>query len=174
MIVRRALDGDIRVVFGALAPERAAEMTATAFHDDPRRLAEELIAVRDFRRGSLTEATLFALSVEPQFPMAIVGVVPLGPAYGAMIWAAVPRWPVMAVASHSWWRTAFIPEILQKTYRRVEFTALAGDTASRRWLKTLGFTEEGTAYRQGKCGEDFVHCAWLNPDQSIGVQNARS
>ena len=165
MIVRPAIGADIFAVFRMLTPERAAEMTASTFHDSPRQLAEELCAVIGMR-----PCTMIALhAADAVWPAAIVGVVPFGPGLGGMIWAATAFWPELALASHRWWRAVFVPDVLCPQFRRVEFTALASDTGSRRWLKVLGFTEEGTAYRQGKRGEDFVHMAWLNPDVTVGV-----
>jgi len=170
MMVRIASEGDIRFVFNRLPAERAAEMTASAFHDDASVLAEELVTIRAVK-GDL--APVFALCNHAGAllypPSAIVGVIPFGPSLGGMVWAATEKWPSIAMASHRWWRSHFIGILLKKHYRRVEFTALASDTASRRWLKVLGFTEEGTAYRQGKRGEDFIHCAWLNPDRTVGI-----
>lgn len=165
MIARDARDGDIRNVFARLELARKAELTATAWHDSTAVLAEELITLRTIRR---VETTICALFGDTVLPLAIVGVIPFGPGLGGMIWAATPEWAPIAIPSHRWWRRFFVPEVLGK-YRRVEFTALASDKDSRRWLSGLGFTEEGIAYRQGKRGDDFVHCAWVNPDRAIGV-----
>jgi hypothetical protein len=48
-------------------------------------------------------------------------------------------------------------------YRRVEFMG-GTDEASRRWCRSVGFTEEGVAHSYGRRGEDFTHFAWLNPN----------
>lgn len=170
MMFRPASDDDVRHVFSGLTDDRIAEMTATAFHSDAVATAEQLLLIRP-------HAMLYALSPrrdiradgERKPAFAIAGVVTFGPALGGMIWAPTPAFAQQKHGVHHWWRVYFVPHVLQRHYRRVEFTALASDYASRRWLKILGFTEEGTAYRQGKRGEDFVHCAWLNPDRTIGV-----
>jgi hypothetical protein len=170
MIVREATDDDIRAVFSRVDPSRAAEMTATAWHSEPLLLAHELILLRDQRNG---RAPLFAFTTgsmrtpEPA-PAAIAGVIPYGPGWGGMVWAPTARWRRAALATHRWTRDFFRPHVLA-TFRRVEFTSLASDGESRRWLKVLGFTEEGIAYRQGKRGEDFVHFAWVNPDRTVGI-----
>jgi RimJ/RimL family protein N-acetyltransferase len=168
MNVREASDDDIRAVFGNLDPSRAAEMTATAWHSEPLFLAHELILLRDQRNG---RAPLFAHVDDdvPEEPVAaIAGVIPYGPGWGGMVWAATPRWPRVSFATHRWFHRVFAPEVLGR-FRRVEFTALESDRISRAWLAGLGFTEEGIAYRQGKRGEDFVHFAWVNPDRTVGV-----
>lgn len=167
MIASSASDAEIHAVFSRVAPERAAELTATAWHDSPARLAEELVLLR-YSYPQRPQVPLWALFGSEPRPAAIVGVLPFGPGIGGMVWVATPEWAPIALSSHRWWRKFFVPEVLG-TFRRVEFTALAADRESRRWLSGLGFTEEGIAYRQGKRGEDFVHCAWVNPDRTVGV-----
>lgn len=169
MIVHTATPTYIHHVFRHLAPERAAEMTATSWSDTPDVLGRDLETLCHASAHEGRPVLMFMLRAPRELPCAIVGVVPFGPGLGGMIWAATPEWPAIALPSHRWWRTYFVPEVLRKHYRRVEFTALASDAASRRWLKLLGFTEEGIAYRQGKRGEDFLHLAWLNPDPEIGL-----
>ncbi|HZU87919.1 MAG TPA: hypothetical protein VE993_01555 [Stellaceae bacterium] len=166
MIVVAASDNAIRHVFAGLAAERLAEMTATAWHDDPDRLAAELIAVRDVLRANGRPAPLYAMVRD--LPFAIVGVLAYGPGLGGMIWAARADAPLTTLSGYRWWHGFFVPHVLGK-FRRVEFTAAAADQKSRVWLKSVGFTEEGLAYRQGKRGEDFVHFAWLNPDPQAGI-----
>jgi hypothetical protein len=169
IIARDATDIDIGRVFARLADDRGAELTASTWHDSTARLAAELLEVRAMTRQIGRAAPMFALfGLDSTVPLAVVGVLPFGPGLGAMVWAATPAWAPHAIPSHRWWRTVFVPEILAR-YRRVEFTALASDAGSRRWLTGLGFTEEGIAYRQGKRGEDFVHFAWVNPDRTIGI-----
>lgn len=163
--VARASNGDVIKVFAALSAARAAEATATSFHTDPSFLAHELLILRQGAAPGHVE--LWAL-LDDDWPVAICGFATFGPGLAGMIWVATPAWPAIAVPSHRWFRRYFVPEVLEK-FRRVEFTALASDLASRRWLGFVGFTEEGLAYRQGKRGEDFVHFAWLNPDPACGV-----
>jgi len=169
MIVHAASETCIRHVFRHLPPERVAEMSATSWQDNAELIGQDLVMLCQASAHEGRPVPMFMLRPNGELPCAIVGVVPFGPGLGGMIWAATPEWPDLAIASHRWWRTFFLPKVLQPVYRRVEFTALAGDDASRRWLKLLGFTEEGIAYRQGKRGEDFVHCAWLNPDPKVGL-----
>jgi hypothetical protein len=169
MIVHEASDSQILHVFARVRPDRAAEITATAWHDDPQRLAIELNILRRSCAEEGRPAPIFTITNDDHLPQAILGVLPFGPALGGMIWATTEDWPPLALPSHRWWRVYFLPHVLEPHYRRVEFTALASDHPTRRWLKTLGFTEEGTAYRQGKRGEDFIHCAWLNPDPTVGI-----
>jgi hypothetical protein len=157
-VVERASVGDVVTVFERLSPARAAEATASSHHDDPQFLAHELLLLR---QGSPPgHVGLWALCDDFE-PLAICGFVQFGPGLAGMIWAATPAWPRLALSSHRWWRRTFVPQVLCR-FRRVEFCSLAEDLSSRRWLKRLGFTEEGIAYRQGKRGEDFVHMAWVN------------
>jgi hypothetical protein len=171
MIVHPASDAEIACVFSRLAPERTAELTATAWHDSAALLASEIVKLRRMRGDGRPWSDLFTLfSLDSTVPVAIVGVLPFGPGWGGMIWAATPAWPAIAISSHRWWRRVFVPEVLSR-YRRVEFTALQSDPDSHKWLAGLGFTSEGIAYRQGKRGEDFVHFAWVNPDHGVGIQH---
>jgi hypothetical protein len=169
VIVHEASDSQILHVFARVQPERGAELTATAWHADPQRIGIELNILRRSCAEEGRPAPIFTITDDDHLPLAIVGVLPFGPGLGAMIWATTEDWPILALPSHRWWRAYFMQIVLEPYYRRVEFTALASDTASRRWLKSLGFTEEGVAYRQGRRGEDFIHCAWLNPDPTVGV-----
>lgn len=156
----RASTADVLYVFGDLSPVRAAEATATSFHDSPRHLAHELLLLRQGAAPGHVEVwTLFWGDA----PAALCGFAQYGPGSAGMIWVAGRNWPYIKMAAHRWWRNFFVPEVLHK-FRRVEFLALAADADSRRWLAFVGFTEEGIAYRAGKRGEDFVHFAWLNPD----------
>lgn len=165
MIARPASNAEIASVFSRLAQARKVELTATAWHDSALLLAGE---IGTLQRGP-NPGPMFALfGLDSTVPVAIVGVLPFGPGWGGMIWAATPEWPAIAISSHRWWRRFFVPSVLGR-YRRIEFTALQSDVDSRKWLVGLGFTAEGTAYRQGKRGEDFVHFAWVNPDPTIGV-----
>lgn len=163
MMTRTATDEDLRYVLHRVSSSRQRELTGTHWTDNMDNLADELIAVRQANC-----ARLFALLNAEATPAAIVGVLPFGPGLGGMIWASTRDWPKLAIPSHRWWRQYFVPQVLAK-YRRVEFTALREDEKSRRWLEGLGFTEEGIAYRQGKRGDDYVHCAWINPDYTVGV-----
>ena len=171
IVARTAFDAEIAYVLSRQSPARGAELTATAWHDSVAQLASEIAMLRQAR----PEAPVFSLFRHgfgaSTVPCAIVGVLPYGPGWGGMIWAATPEWPDIALGSHRWWRRFFVPDVLGR-YRRVEFTALKSDLPSRRWLAGLGFTEEGVAYRQGKRGEDFVHFAWVNPDHSVGIAHA--
>jgi hypothetical protein len=171
MIIIEASDACVLHVFRRLRADRVIELTATAWHEDAELLAADLLMLRRSMHEENRRTWLYALAPDEKPPVAIVGIVPFGPGIGGMIWASIPEWEHMVLPSHRWWRDCFVPFILERYYRRVEFTALASDHASRRWLKTLGFTEEGTAYRQGKRGEDFIHCAWLNPDPTVGIQS---
>jgi hypothetical protein len=157
---RIATTADVLRVFGHVVAMRVPEMTATSFHDDPSHLAHELLILR--KGAPANHVTLYALC-DGDWPAAICGTVLFGPGFAGMVWVATPGWRAITISTHRWWRQVFVPCELMR-YRRVEFTALAADAKGRRWLKFIGFTEEGIAYRQGKCGEDFVHCAWINPN----------
>lgn len=177
MIVRAAEDDDIRFVLERAAPERVAEMMATHWQDDPAYLCAELVCLKNAPVPAGREACrIFAMVHDPdasRCPFAIVGVLPFGPGWGGMIWAAIAGAPLRTLSGYRWWRDYFVGKVLAEHYRRVEFTALASDIESREWLKSVRFTEEGIAYRQGKRGEDFVHFAWVNPDPTVGILPAR-
>jgi hypothetical protein len=168
VIIRKAFRADLDHVLASVSPERGAELTATAWHDNPQVMAAEIAACLTVTHPS-TPHFMFALERAPWPPFAIVGVLAFGPGYGGMIWAAGADAPLRSLSMYRWWHQVFVPQILEKYYRRVEFTALASDHGSRDWLRSVRFTEEGIAYRQGKRGEDFVHFAWVNPDPTVGV-----
>lgn len=161
--IMRASTADVLDVFRALAPERAAEATASSWHDDPMHTAHELLIYRQGAPAGHVE--LWALC-DDERPVAICGYVQGGPGRASMVWIATARFRDVKIAAHRWWRAFFVPLVLHK-FRRVEFLSLAADQASRRWLAYVGFTEEGLVYRHGKRGEDFVRFAWLNPDGAV-------
>lgn len=155
-----ATNGDVLHVFRNLAEARAAEALATSFHVNPVHLAHELLILRN---GSPPGHVILYALRDGEEPLAICGAITFGPGLAGMTWVTMPGWKRIAISSHRWWRDFFVPGVLRR-YRRVEFTALEADHHSREWLRLVGFTEEGVAYRQGKHGENFVHFAWLNPD----------
>lgn len=166
IVVRHASRFDLDFVLGRVSPARAAELTATAWHDEPRHMAEEIEYVLTIVHPATPH---FVFAMEDGSPFAIVGVLAFGPGFGGMIWAAVDGAPLRTLSGYRWWHSYFVPHVLEKYYRRVEFTALAADEDTRAWLQSVRFTAEGIAYRQGKRGEDFVHYAWSNPDPTVGV-----
>ena len=149
---------DIRRVVLNMRELSAREAFASRKDDDRDRLAREMCR--------LAPAALFAFGtfIEHQgfVASALLGCHPVAPGVGTMLWLATDEWPAIAIPSHRFWRRHFLPQVLSR-YRRVEFMG-GTDEVSRRWCRSVGFTEEGTAYRYGKRGEDFVHFAWLNPD----------
>ena len=64
-IVRRASKQDIRHVFANVPPERAAELTASAWHDKTSALAEELLFVADYNGRFDRPAFMFAFAPHP-------------------------------------------------------------------------------------------------------------
>ena len=56
---------------------------------------------------------------------------------------------------------ARIPPLLELGVRRLEAEAQCGFEPSRRWLRMLGFEEEGLMRRYGPGGEDFYRFARL-------------
>jgi hypothetical protein len=152
---------DIRRVVLNMRELSAREAFASRKDDDRDRLAREMC--------QLAPADLFAFGRINPAPgvdfaaCALLGCHPVAPGVGTMLWLATDEWPAIAIPSHRFWRRHFVPHVLSK-YRRVEFMG-GTDDASRRWCRSVGFTEEGTAYRYGRRGEEFIHFAWLNPNR---------
>jgi hypothetical protein len=159
-VVRPADARDVRHVIVNMRELSAREAFASRDDDDRDRLADDFCAV-------LPGLTIYALCYETGWaengkPCALVGCHGIGAGLGTILWVATDEWPPLMVPSHRFWRHHFMPKVMAK-FRRVEF--LGGiDAGSRRWLASLGFTEEGVAYRYGKNGEDFIHFAWVNPE----------
>jgi hypothetical protein len=143
----------------------AAEVFASRADDDPAKLADEICHICN--PAAPTSVDIYALGRAhgpgAEFTAAaLLGCAPVTPDLGAMLWIATDDWPAIAIPTHRFWRRHFVPNILAK-YGRIEI--LGGiDPASRRWCRSLGFTEEAVVYAHGKRGEDFIRFAWHNPD----------
>jgi hypothetical protein len=159
--VRIAGEYEVSFVIRHMSARCALEAFASRPDDDRERMAREFCAL-------LPALKIFVLGLEvPDYPvrfepMALISAGPVAVGVGTMLWIATDDWPLIALPTHRWFFRVFRPTVMGK-YRRVEFMGGA-DPVSRRWCASVGFTEEGTAYKYGKRGEDFVYFAWLNPE----------
>jgi len=156
MMVSAAWPGIARKVVLTMREESAVEIFGNSFIADRAELADRLVAALPAMMGA------HILGDEAGEPAVLVGVIPMAPGRGSMIFLANDRFPAITIAAHRWWHTHFVPSVLMQ-WRRVEFTG-AADPRSAKWLRGLGFIREGIAHAYGKAGEDFGHWAWLHPD----------
>lgn len=165
MIVRPSTASDIVHIVTTMRDLSAAEAFASRGTEDRSALAREIIAAAD--RALLVRT----LAHDTGVPIALVGLAWTGPGRAGILFLATDSFPRIAAATHRWFCRRFMPETLAK-FRRVEFTGSAPDTASGRWLASLGFFCEGVATAYGKHGEDFGHWAWINPHWKPTVDTA--
>lgn len=163
MKVAPATPLDIALVVHRMREQSAAEAFVSVANEDRHELARRLGAI------SLRATALFALAPDDgNEAIALVGVFEIAPRRGSMVFLATGGFPFIGGPAHRWWHRAFVPEVLEQNFRRVEFMGGA-DAASARWLTSLGFAREGIAVAYGKNGEDFGYWAWLHPEWRAGA-----
>jgi hypothetical protein len=158
MIVRGAVDDDIRHICRNLRPEDRHEQLATRWSDDVDELAAEII---EWRRLAIREVALCCDDGEATI---LLGIYLIAPEVARFNMCATTRLPEIARAAHRWARR-FIPAVLGPTVSVAETRLLAEHTYARRWVATFGFVEEGIHRRRGNRGEDLVTIAWINPER---------
>lgn len=157
MIARRSRPVEILEICADLRPIDQAEMLATSFVDDAIEHGAVIAA-------GLDEAVLaLTLCDDAGSPVAFVGFWQIAPGVATASMFATPRFGTIAVRAHRFCRDRLMGDAVPRAFRRVECRALAGNAVARRWLKRLGFVEEGRCVALGKAGEDFVSCAWVHP-----------
>lgn len=147
---------DVETVVRAMRPADRREVMAVRFSDR----VEDL--VDDLTRALPHAIRCFVLGRDGA-PVAIVGAWLTSPGVATVLMIATDDWPAIAGPATRWVRKVAIPAVLGRTVRRAECKCWSEHAVSRRWLKRLGFVEEGRVRGLGRGGEDFVQLAWLNP-----------
>lgn len=157
MTVRRTHPADILEICADLRPADRAEMLATSFVDDP---VEHGAAIA----SGLDKAVLaLTLCDAARDPIAFLGLWQIAPGVATASLFATPGFAAIAREAHRFCRDRVMGDAVPRAFRRVECRALASNAVARRWLKRLGFVEEGVCAALGKAGESFVSCAWVHP-----------
>lgn len=93
-------------------------------------------------------------------PVSVQGVTPSRPGVWQVFAFGTDDWPrvVLDMTKHS--RRFIMPALLRVNFHRAECRALASHTDSRKWILSLGATEECVLDRYGRRGEDFIGYVW--------------
>lgn len=134
------------------------EVLALRFSKDPADLVDEWKAIRSL---IVMEGIITADDGEP---VSLIGITLAGPGLGNAHMIATDRWPEVARAAHRFVRRVAFPRLIEPVLRRLECRCLEDHTVARRWLKQLGFHEEGRHPALGENGETYLTFGWINPD----------
>jgi hypothetical protein len=156
MKVRDAAPADVAYVIPRMREADAREVYAARFTPDPQALVDDMIAGLPWRIGFL------ALAGDDGAPIALLAAGLTTPTVAEVLMVATDDWRKIAFSATRFALRVAIPCYLGPNVRRAECKAWVGNVASRRWLKTLGFAEEGVLAAYGRRGEAFVQCAWVN------------
>ncbi|HQF30633.1 MAG TPA: hypothetical protein PLJ34_04220 [Hyphomicrobiales bacterium] len=146
-VARRMRDVDRREIFaGRFSDGRTLE--------DLAGLAAHLMAGADFALRSEI------LALDDGTPVASLGAWVLSPGVASVHMFATDDWARIWRPATRYCRKEFIPFVLVPNVHRAECRPWAEHIGARRWLRHLGFVEEGVARSFGKNGEDFIYMAW--------------
>lgn len=167
MIVRPALPGDVDHIVRNMRPMDRREIYAARFTDNDADLVADLLASEPW-------AICFQTLADNQgAPVALIGIWLGHPGTGFINMLATDAWPSIARHAHRYIARTILRDVAAKALHRLECKPMASNFRTRDWLKRLGFVEEGTASRYGYAGStDFVHCAWLKPQETTHVRRA--
>jgi hypothetical protein len=158
MIVVEAGAEHIRHVCQNLRPHCRAELLATRWHDEPAKIAVEILALKAIRL-----ACFAFLTDDDATPAAIAGAWLTGPRTAGVLVASTPQWLTVAPAVYRFIAKQAIPFVLMPNVAVAETAVMVSEQDDRRWLGRLGFHDVGAPLPRGKHGELFVHVAWVNP-----------
>lgn len=157
MFVRRTHPAEILDICADLRPSDRDEILATSFSDDPVEHGRVIASGLDRAVMSYT------LCSDRAEPIAFVGGWIIAPGVATAAMFATPALSEIARPAFLFCRDRLFRDAIPRTFRRVECRALESNAVARRWMKALGFVEEGRLVALGKRGESFVQCAWVNP-----------
>lgn len=92
-------------------------------------------------------------------PVFVGGGVQLRPNTASILFMATDDFPGIAKAATKFIRDTYLPALEAQGIHRVEAVTLASYVEMQRWLRLLGFRQEGVAQAYGANGEDFHYFA---------------
>lgn len=134
----------------------AEEIYALRWHDDPDKLAMEVVQVPPDMVWTATHNDL---------PVAVFGAYPTHPKVWTVFAFATDEWAkcVLTVTKHI--KRFMIPAIDATDAIRVQCWAMSTHDDARKWLKILGAVEGPTLDFYGKNGQDFTCYSWTRKNQ---------
>lgn len=87
------------------------------------------------------------------------GAVCARPNVAAILFMATDDFPRIAKSATRFIRDEFLPQLDAEGFHRIEAVTLASYVDMQRWLRLLGFRQEGVAVAYGANREDFHHFA---------------
>lgn len=160
MIVRFASPADIEAICSSLRPSDRQEVLALRLETDLDAFAAQLVL------GLQSAVLRITLAGDDGAAIAFVCLWLHGPGVGSANLIATERWDEISAPAHRFCKRVVIGRVAPSAFRRLECRTLARHAASRKWLRRLGFVEEGVCRALGRNGENFVQCAWVHPDHS--------
>lgn len=145
------------------------EIAAGINLDDPDDVVEYIVEATIATAAAKDLAIANLILAADGEPVASLGAWLIGTRRANVNMFATDRWTEIWRPATRFCRKIFIPKVLVPFVRRAECMAWKGHDQSRRWLRHLGFVEEGIARAYGKSGENFVYMAWLNPENAAHV-----
>jgi hypothetical protein len=124
-----------------------AEIFALRWDDDADALAEDIMHYA----GDMTRVW----RVDGQ-PATILGAHPIRPNVWRCWGFGTEQWPLAVVSMTRHARRFIVPALLRGGVHRIEACAAASHVSARKWLESCGGVLEGTHYRMGRGGEDYV------------------
>lgn len=153
MIICRTVPDHILSVASRLRERDREEFAAIFGTDDPQALAQAMLEAYGDLDGLLTGC----LDNGPA--VFVGGAVWTRPNVAAILFMATDDFPTIAKSATRFIRDEFLPQLDAEGFHRIEAVTLASYANMQRWLRLLGFRQEGVAEAYGANREDFHHFA---------------
>jgi hypothetical protein len=148
-----ASQDDVRAVAGAMRERDFAEFSAVSWRDGRDALAEDLAA----RYGGRPDVLC---GFHAGAPACIGGTIEARPNVLTMLFFATDDFPRIAFPVTRFIRGELFPRYRTAGVHRIEAVSMDGHDDAHRWLRTLGFEQEGPPMKgYGKGGEAFISFA---------------
>lgn len=145
----------IASVASRLRPRDREEFSAVlgvSGQDLTDRLLERYADLEGLLTGCLDDGT----------PVFVGGGVQARPNTASILFMATPDFPRIAKAATKFIRDSFLPALDRAGVHRVEAVTLGRYVEMQKWLRLLGFRQEGVAVAYGCRGEDFHYFARIH------------
>jgi hypothetical protein len=146
----------LEFVLGNLRDADEAEVRATIYKGSAQATAQLIAGIPGPKWEARTE--------RDAEPVAVGGFVPIWPGMGSGWMWGTGRWDEVIIEVTRAMKQHILPTLDARGVHRIECRAMASNTASIRWLKMLGFTQEAVTAQFGQGREDFVLCARVTGD----------